>query len=76
MRTGVFYVSYCIYDVFVLSLQRDLVPGVTALGEKGTGWESRTDGAAVCPLWNYPHWTTLQSPDGKGAAWEGIVQKR
>ena len=50
MRTGVFYVSYCIYDVFVLSLQRDLVPGVTALGEKGTGWESRTDGAAVCPL--------------------------
>ena len=45
MRTGVF-----LYAFFVLILQRDLVPGVTASGEKGTGWESRTDGAAVCPL--------------------------
>ena len=36
-------------DYFVVSLQRDLVPGVTAPGEKGTGCESRTDGAAVCP---------------------------
>ena len=36
-------------EFFVVSLQRDLVPGVTASGEKGTGCESRTDGAAVCP---------------------------
>ncbi len=34
-----------------VSLQRDLVPGAVAPGEKGTGWESRTDGAAVCSRW-------------------------
>jgi len=34
-----------------VSLQRDLVPGAVAPGEKGTGCESRTDGAAVCSRW-------------------------
>ena len=69
MAFGLFKIWHCVR--LALSLQRDLVPGVTALGEKGTGWESRTDGAAVCPLLNYPHWTTLQSPDGKGAHGKG-----
>ena len=33
--------------------------GMVPLGEKGTGWESRTDGAAVCPLFNTPYLSTV-----------------
>ena len=47
--------------------------GLMALGEKGTGCESRTDGAAVCPMMK----NTLTRPlrdvptarDGVGREW-------
>lgn len=43
---------HCLW--LAVSLQRDLVPGGMTPGEKGTGWESRTDGAAVCLLMRKP----------------------